>query len=103
MSKSQQMEVFDNSINVIKINNQDYISLTDMIKSKDGDFFVSDWLRNRNTIEFLSIWEEVHNPNFNCGESAIIKSQAWLHNYKDLNISIEQLLLKWNPYLVHLL
>jgi KilA-N domain len=52
------------------------------IKLKDGDFFVSDWLRNRNTIEFLSIWEEVHNPNFNCGESAIIKSQAWLHNYK---------------------
>lgn len=82
MSKLQQMQVFDNSINVIKVNNQDYISLTDMIKSKDGDFFVSDWLRNRNTIEFLSIWEEVHNPNFNCGESAIIKSQAWLHNYK---------------------
>ena len=30
-------------------------------KSKDGDFFVSDWLRNRNTIEFLGIWEEIHN------------------------------------------
>ena len=36
-----------------------------MLKSKDGDFFVSDWLRNRNTIEFLSIWEEIHNPNSN--------------------------------------
>ena len=33
----------------------------DMLKSKDGDFFVSDWLRNRNTIEFLGIWEEIHN------------------------------------------
>ena len=31
-----------------------------MLKSKDGDFFVSDWLRNRNTIEFLGIWEEAH-------------------------------------------
>lgn len=43
-----------------------------MLKSKDGDFFVSDWLRNRNTIEFLGIWEEIHNPNFNYGEFAII-------------------------------
>ena len=34
-----------------------------MLKSKDGDFFVSDWLRNRNIIEFLGIWEEIHNPN----------------------------------------
>ena len=45
-----------------------------MLKSKDGDFFVSDWLRNRNTIEFLGIWEEIHNPNFNYGGFAIIKS-----------------------------
>lgn len=36
-----------------------------MLKSKAGDFFVSDWLRNRNTIEFLGIWEEIHNPNSN--------------------------------------
>ena len=53
-----------------------------MLKSKDGDFFVSDWLRNRNTIEFLGIWEEIHNPNFNYGEFAIIKSQAGLNSYK---------------------
>lgn len=53
-----------------------------MLKSKDGDFFVSDWLRNRNTIEFLGIWEEIHNPNFNYGEFATIKSQAGLNSYK---------------------
>jgi hypothetical protein len=35
-----------------------------MLKQKDGDFFVSDWLRNKNTLEFLSIWEEVNNPDF---------------------------------------
>lgn len=87
MSKSQQIQIFDNAITIIKINEYDYISLTDMLKSKDGDFFVSDWLRNRNTIEFLSIWEEVNNPNFNCGESAIIKNQAWVHSYK---ISIKE-------------
>lgn len=59
-----------------------FISLTDMLRSKDGDFFVTDWLRNRNTIEFLGIWERVHNPNFNYGEFALIKSQSGLNSYK---------------------
>ncbi len=49
-----------------------------MLKAKDGDFFVSDWLRNRNTVEFLSIWESVYNPHFNYGECATIKSQVKL-------------------------
>jgi len=60
----------------------DYISLTDMLKAKDGDFFVSDWLRNRNTVEYLGIWEKIHNPDFNYGEFDLIKSQAGLHSYK---------------------
>ena len=53
-----------------------------MLKAKDGDFFISDWLRNRNTVEFLGIWESVHNPDFNYGEFATIKSQAGLNSYK---------------------
>ena len=53
-----------------------------MINAKDGDFFISDWLRNRNTVEFLGIWETVYNPVFNYGEFAIIKSQAGLNNFK---------------------
>jgi len=76
-------------INFTKINDEDYICITDMLKSKDGNFFISDWLRNRNTIEFLGIWEELHNPNFNYGEFAIIKSQAGLNSYK---ISVKE----WN-------
>ena len=75
-------EVLDTRINYYNEGNEDYISLTDMLKSKDGEFFISDWLRNRNTIEFLGIWEELHNPNFNYGEFAIIKSQAGLNSYK---------------------
>jgi len=35
----------------------DYISLTDRLKAKDGEFFISDWLRNRNTVDFPGIWE----------------------------------------------
>ena len=64
-----------------------------MLKLKDGEFFVSDWLRNRNTIEFLGIWEELHNPNFNYGEFAIIKSQAGLNSYK---ISVKEWASKTN-------
>ena len=60
----------------------DFISLTDMLKAKDGDFFISDWLRNRNTVEFLGISEGIYNDNFNYGEFAIIKSQSGLKSYK---------------------
>jgi len=61
-------KVLDSDITVIKINNED------MLKSKDGDFFISDWLRN--------IWEKIHNQDFNYGEYAIITSKSGLNNYK---------------------
>ncbi|MBF0353279.1 MAG: KilA-N domain-containing protein [SAR324 cluster bacterium] len=74
--------VQETEVSIININHEDYISLTDMLKAKDGDFFISDWLRNRNTIEFLGIWESVYNPDFNYGEYAIIRNQAGLNSYK---------------------
>lgn len=80
--KSRKLKVGETEIAVKKFKDEDYISLTDMLKSKDGDFFISDWLRNRNTVEFLDIWERINNSNFNYGESAIIKSQVGLNNYK---------------------
>jgi len=79
---NMELKVDNQIINYMKIEDEDYISITDMIKSKNGNFFVTDWLRNRNTIEFLGIWEELHNPTFNYGEFAIIKSQAGLNSYK---------------------
>ena len=82
MAKNKTIIVKGIEISIIKQYDKDYISLTDMLKAKDGDFFISDWLRNRNTVEFLGIWESVYNPNFNYGEFATIKSQAGLNNYK---------------------
>jgi len=76
------LTVLENEITILKVNKQDYISLTDMIKAKDGDFFISDWLRNRNTIEYLGVWEKIYNPNFNYGEFATITSQVGLNSYK---------------------
>jgi len=81
-STDAKINVRGTEITVIRRDDEDYISLTDMLKAKDGDFFISDWLRNRNTVEFLGIWETVHNPDFNSGEFATIKSQAGLNSYK---------------------
>src|SRR5574344_899740 len=76
------LTVLENEITILKVNDEDYISITDMLKAKDGEFFISDWLRNRNTIEYLGIWEKIHNPDFNYGEFAIITSKAGLNSYK---------------------
>ncbi len=76
------IEVHGTAVSILSGKDGDYISLTDMLQAKDGEFFISDWLRNRNTVEFLGIWESVFNPGFNYGEFAIIKSQAGLNSYK---------------------
>ena len=81
-SKTSTLDIQGTSVAVVTSPQGDYISLTDMLRAKDGDFFIADWLRNRNTVEFLGIWESIYNPAFNYGEFATIKSQAGLNSYK---------------------
>ncbi len=88
--KYNKITVLENSITITP---DDFISLTDMLKSKDGDFFISDWLRNRNTVEYIGIWERIHNPDFNYGEYATIRNQAGLNSYK---ISVKEWVNKTN-------
>ena len=64
-----------------------------MLNAKDGDFFVSDWLRNHNTMEFLGVWERIYNPNFNYGEFATIRNQAGLNSFK---ISVKEFVSRTN-------
>lgn len=80
--KMAKITVDDSEITVVRINDEDYLSLTDMMKAHDGEFFFHNWLRNRNTIEFLGIWEKVYNPNFNSVEFDRIKSMAGLNNFR---------------------
>jgi hypothetical protein len=94
MSKNKKIQVKGIEINIIQADIDIFISLTDMLKAKDGDFFIADWLRNRNTVEFLGVWESVYNPSFNYGEFATIKSQAGLNSYK---ISVKNGLKKLMP------
>ena len=89
----KKLTVLDTEINVVKINEDDYICLTDMMNAKDGDFFVTDWLRNRNTLEYLGIWERIYNPDFNYGEFAIIRNQSGLNRFK---ISVKEFVEKTN-------
>jgi hypothetical protein len=85
--------VKDTEVTVINVNGEDYICLTDMLRAKDGDFFITDWLRNRNTLEFIGIWEKVYNPNFNYGEFATIRNQAGLNSFK---ISVKEFVARTN-------
>ncbi len=85
--------VKDTDVNVVKVNGEDYICLTDMLRAKDGDFFITDWLRNRNTLEFIGIWEKVYNPDFNYGEFATIRNQSGLNSFK---ISVKEFVARTN-------
>ncbi|MDE6389803.1 MAG: KilA-N domain-containing protein [Duncaniella sp.] len=85
--------VKDTDVNILKVNGEDYICITDMLRAKDGDFFITDWLRNRNTLEYIGIWEKVYNPGFNYGEFAIIRNQSGLNSFK---ISVKEFVSRTN-------
>ncbi|MCR5325630.1 MAG: KilA-N domain-containing protein [Bacteroidales bacterium] len=78
----EKMDVNGVKVSLIKVCGEDYISLTDMMRSKEGDFFFHNWLRNRNTVEFLGVWEKVNNPEFNSVEFDMIKSKAGLNSFR---------------------
>ena len=74
--------VNETEITILEINEKDYISLTDMVKSiENGLALIEKWLRNKNTIEFLGIWEEMYNPDFNSPEFEGIKNAAGLNRF----------------------
>ena len=81
-NRMAKITVKDTEINITKINDEDYICITDMLKAKDGDFFVTDWLRNRNTLEYIGTWESVYNPEFDFNEFSQITNKSGLNSFK---------------------
>lgn len=75
--------VKDTSVTIISVNENDYISLTDIAryKSDDPTTVIGNWLRNRNTIEYLGIWESLYNPNFKPIEFEGFKKEAGLNAF----------------------
>ncbi|MCI0501144.1 MAG: KilA-N domain-containing protein [Epsilonproteobacteria bacterium] len=79
---------------LISIIEDDYISLTDMVKNiENGLVLIEKWLRNKNTIEFLGIWEEIYNTNFNSPEFEGIKNEA---GYNRFSLSVKMWINKTN-------
>ncbi len=88
------IEVQGKAITILSSDNEDYISLTDMVRSvENGLSLIEKWLRNKNTIEFLGIWEEIYNPEFNSLEFEGIKNQAGLNRFV---LSVKQWVQKTN-------
>ncbi len=84
MSKNKKINVLNTEVTVNIVNEKDYISLTDIARFKDSertDYIIQNWLRNRNTIEFLGIWEHLNNPSFNPIEFDGIRKQAGLNSF----------------------
>ena len=68
-------------INILFHREEDFISLTDMSKKFGDDTLIYSWMRNRNTLEFLGIWEQLHNPDFKGGEFETFKKEAGLNSF----------------------
>jgi hypothetical protein len=78
------LDVKGTAIAVVSQKGDDYICLTDIARYKDNertDYIIQNWLRNRNTIEFLGIWEQLNNPGFNPIEFDGIRKQAGLNSF----------------------
>lgn len=84
MAKRNMITVKDVNIRTIQKDGKDYISLTDIAKQKnvtDPNGVIGNWMRNRNTIEYLGLWETLHNPNFNPLEFEGFRRQAGLNAF----------------------
>jgi hypothetical protein len=80
----EKIRVLEKEIKLYTVKDEDYISLTDMARYKDSertDYIIQNWLRNRNTIEFLGIWEHLNNPDFNPIEFDGIRKQSGLNSF----------------------
>jgi len=81
MAKNLKIDVQGVAIGIKEVNNQDYICLTDISKGRDGDDHIRNWMRNRNTVEYLGIWENLNNPNFKGVEFDTFRKEAGLNSF----------------------
>ena len=84
MAKANKIEVEGSVISVVKNQNEDYVSLTDMAKFKNAEstgLVISHWLSTRFAIDFLGIWEQINNPSFNVTEFSNIRFNAGSNGY----------------------
>jgi hypothetical protein len=81
MSKNKIIKVQGSDITVFADQENDYISLTDMVASNGGNDKIKNWIRNKNTIEYLGAWETLHNPNFNSVQYHLIMLESGVDRF----------------------
>lgn len=82
MTKSRILQVKESTISVITQNEIDYINLTDMTASfREGSGLIGKWVTNKNTLEYLSVWERINNPDFNYPEFGVIEQEAGTNRF----------------------
>jgi hypothetical protein len=84
MAKNSKIEVKGQLISIVKVEQEDYISLTDIARYKDAehtDAIIQNWIRNRNTVELLGLWETIHNSDFKPLEFEGFRKQAGLNSF----------------------
>ncbi len=81
MTKKSQIKVENKLISIVKQEEQDYICLTDLVREEEGTDHIRNWMRNRNTVEFIGLWETLNNPNFNTVEFDTFRKQAGLNSF----------------------
>src|SRR5580700_6357215 len=81
MSKNKIITVKGKDIAILQQQNADFISLTDMVKGFGDDTMIYSWMRNRNTLEFIGIWEELNNPDFKGNEFVTFNTLAGLNSF----------------------
>src|SRR3989344_2399298 len=79
--KQQEIIVQSKHISILKIDTEDYICLTDMAKNFGDDAMIYQWMRNRNTVEFIGVWEQFHNLEFKGIEFETFKNRAGLNSF----------------------
>lgn len=84
MAKTNKIEVQGLTVSITRIETDDYISLTDLARQRDAersDYILQNWMRNRSTIEFLGLWEQLNNPNFNSIDFDGFKNSAGSNSF----------------------
>jgi hypothetical protein len=82
MAKNKHLQVKGSAITVMAQNGIDYLSLTDMTAGfKEGSGLIGKWMTNKNTLEYVGIWEQLNNPDFNYPEFGVIEQEAGVNRF----------------------
>jgi hypothetical protein len=82
MAKGKKVSVKGTEISIFQQNEIDFISLTDMTAGfKEGSGLIGKWITNKNTLEYLGIWEKINNPDFNYPEFGVIEQESGINRF----------------------